>query len=776
MTATEASRHELLSRDNSNVQENGLTATLTGEEVHQSATLNTADGAPTASKLSDSKPDADFNPTDELLTAESPDHIAKGNWPVVHGMKDNIGLPSPQPPTQKTEESEGAVSGGSTEDPSKMAKDDTANPTTSEPLCEGDTTLTYPLLPPHILSGLFERLCTEVHFLKMMHQGGEVPRFVAVQGSVSTDGTQPVYRHPSDETLLCVPFTPAVQAIREVVEKQVGHEMNHVLIQCYRGGNDYISEHSDKTLDIVEGSYIANVSLGAQRTMVFRTKRDAPRRETTTPAKKPEAAEEKDATARNGEEEEETPAIPPTSPTTDTTTPSKRQTIRIPMPHNSLLKMGLSTNAKWLHGIRPDKRSPDQRTPHELAFNGYRISLTFRHIGTFLSPPPGASHGDGDKEGEGEGEVKGDDIISPIIWGQGATAKTREAARPVVNGQTDQAVAMLRAFGRENNSSAAPAHDGGACYARGFDVLHVSAAPRYFACGDTMADGRVRVALAELGVKYARGSIGSNPKKSPNTTTPTTNAVGHLAVVPVRFEADDAARTAVTGDVAILLYLDARHPRGKKGGEAEVARVYTRFHAAVALGYRWKALWAAGAGAGVGPAGAERRGHMRALFRSDIGIFDAWLSENLGLLGAGRRTGVPPPVSSSPSSSSTSSSEAGHVFLAGGAEPSIADYAFWPVLQDMAEEWRRAGGGFEETWVERGKYTALEKYYVDFSGRSSVVGIFGERAGALYPERKRQGGGGGGGGKKQEEDDDHGRSRVAGETQVKSVGSSKGEN
>lgn len=69
------------------------------------------------------------------------------------------------------------------------------------------------------------------------------------------------------------PLSPTVRAIRDETERRLGHPVNHVLLQLYRGGADYISEHSDKTLDIVPGSYIANVSLGAERTMVLRTKR-----------------------------------------------------------------------------------------------------------------------------------------------------------------------------------------------------------------------------------------------------------------------------------------------------------------------------------------------------------------------------------------------------------------------------------------------------------------------------------------------------------------------
>ncbi len=135
---------------------------------------------------------------------------------------------------------------------------------------------------------------------------GEVPRLVAVEGLIEDDGryghnlefmvhdrwthrstlirvflkiifktSQPIYRHPADESPPLLPFSPTVQKIRACVEKALGHPLNHVLIQHYRHGGDYISEHSDKTIDVVRDSKIVNVSLGAQRTMTLRTKKDA---------------------------------------------------------------------------------------------------------------------------------------------------------------------------------------------------------------------------------------------------------------------------------------------------------------------------------------------------------------------------------------------------------------------------------------------------------------------------------------------------------------------
>lgn len=592
----------------------------------------------------------EFVPAEGLLTAETPDNQKTGSYPAGND-----------------EESHKALADATTAtDPG----DSSDAPTETENLCEGDTTIIHSFLPDSLISGLFERLCSEVHFQKMMHQGGEVPRFVAVQGEILEDGTQPIYRHPSDETPLCVQFTPAVEAIRMQVEAKVGHKVNHVLIQCYRSGNDYISEHSDKTLDVAPDSYIANVSLGSERTMVFRTKRDA------SPDKEIPAEEDKEGSPSSAPTSES--VIPAVG---EEPSPSKRQIVRCRMPHNSLVRMGLATNSKWLHGIRPDKRPTSQKTHAELAFGGYRISLTFRHIGTFLSPTENADE--------------------PVIWGQGAVSKARDGARPVVNGQTPEAVTLLKAFGKENHSSEFNWKE---TYGGGFDVLHMKVAPRYFGCGDTMVDGRVKIMLAELGVNYAHGSIGTGKG----------NKARHgdaMDIVPVRFVLDDADRTTITGDVAIMLYLHARYPK-KKGDEAYMARTFTRFQAAIALGQKWKAL-TMGALSRDDITNGDKVNLISDFASANYVQFNDWMAENLfPLWGEG------------------SGGEHGDMFFAGNSEgqplqPTIADFALWPVLHEITETWRAADARFEQSWAQRARYTALEKYWVDFAARKSVVEVFG---------------------------------------------------
>jgi alkylated DNA repair dioxygenase AlkB len=127
--------------------------------------------------------------------------------------------------------------------------------------------------------------------------------------------------------------------------------VNHVFIKLYCTGADYISEHSDKTIDVVRGSHILNLSLGTQRAITLQT----------SPARARMLLSTATAKARAG---------------------MRRATQRIPLPHNSLLVMGLASNARWVHSVHTDKRPEETK---DLAERRPRISLTFRHIGNFLT-------------------------------------------------------------------------------------------------------------------------------------------------------------------------------------------------------------------------------------------------------------------------------------------------------------------------------------------------------------------------------------------------------
>ncbi|KAI5462737.1 hypothetical protein BGZ63DRAFT_423962 [Mariannaea sp. PMI_226] len=470
-------------------------------------------------------------------------------------------------------------------------------------LCEGNTNIIQGILPDSMVDGIFEKLREEVSWQRMSHQGGEVPRLVAVQGHVAEDGSIPVYRHPSDESPPLLPFSPTVQAIRAVTEKHLGHPLNHVLIQFYRDGSDYISEHSDKTLDIVKGSYIANVSLGAERTMIFRTKRL-----------------EKDP-SRAG------------SPTSDL----KRQIQRAKLPHNSLCQLDLDSNMKWLHAIRQDKRAQREKSAAELAFNSGRISLTFRQIGTFLNRE------------------------ETLIWGQGATGKTRDEACAVINGQTPEAIEMLKAFGTENRSSE---FDWDVHYGKGFDVLHMSHAPRFFSSGDLIITNPIALMLSEFGVNYAKGSVTAGASSGEEGLKSENNAIKFV----------DKDKSVVQGGIATMLYLDSRYGAGKPGATPrtppELALEFTRFQQALAFSDKCHQF--------IG--GTDTETHDLKVLQPELVAWNGFIAESQG------------------------------DFIT-GSKLSLPDFAFWPTLHALVEK-----NGME---VLAG-YDNLKNYYDAVAERPSA--------------------------------------------------------
>ncbi|KKK14417.1 hypothetical protein P175DRAFT_0435033 [Aspergillus ochraceoroseus IBT 24754] len=346
---------------------------------------------------------------------------------------------------------------------------------------EGDSRIVYDLDLPE---NAFERIRDEVAWQKMYHMSGQVPRLVAVQGKPSPDGSIPIYRHPADESPPLQPFTQTVDQVRLIVERILDHPLNHVLVQLYRDGQDRISDHSDKTLDIVRGSSICNVSLGAQRVMILRAK---------------------------GSENEEG---------------SGRVTQRVPMPHESLFVLGEKTNTRWLHGIKSDKRQGSEKSVEERAYDGQRISLTFRHIGTFLDP------------------------AGDTIWGQGAVSKLQEKANPVIHGNPEATERLIRAFGEENR---AIEFDWNAVYGGGFDVVNfVTPSTAKLALGqDEMANLRVQLCLSENGIRYDLTPLGAVHSKIEGNAFP-------LYI--------DSDGTEVAGDIKIMTYLAKRAPETVRPG------------------------------------------------------------------------------------------------------------------------------------------------------------------------------------------------------------------
>lgn len=380
----------------------------------------------------------------------------------------------------------------------------------------GDSKILYDLLEPAAAEVAFQDLFTEVHWQRMYHAAGEVPRLVCCQGDIDdTDGSMPVYRHPSDQSLPLLRWSPVVAKIKQRAEERVEHKLNHALIQLYRSGQDHISEHSDKTLDIVHGSKIVNVSLGAQRVMRLRTKR---------PTAMHDAASSPGKLKRSGDAQ------------TRAEDDRSRVTQRIPMPHNSMFVMGLETNASWLHGIMPDKRPSAEHLPAESAYGNMRISITFRHIGTFLSAD------------------------SRLIWGQGAIGKNKAEARPTINGNSKESQRLIDAFAIENQVKAP---DWDSIYGTGFDVLHLKTElpehekPMLFLSGDEATDTAVTARLSEVGVNVE--TVAPPMEQLTNNLTdmngnPLVVSSAHQRVIC--FRQAGGMHTEVQGKIAILELLE----------------------------------------------------------------------------------------------------------------------------------------------------------------------------------------------------------------------------
>lgn len=197
-------------------------------------------------------------------------------------------------------------------------------------------------------SRYFHQSKAEIDWQTMAHRGGSVPRLISIQGDVRGEGSHsvyPIYRHPADEQPALTSWSPTSQRLRDEMNELLNEHYNHALVQYYRGGNDYISEHSDKTIDVKAFSNIINLSLGAARTMVLREKQ--------------------------------------------TVKGAPRKSQKFVLPHNSVFVLGWNTNRKFLHSIKQDKRPEIEKSAEEKAFDEERISYTFRSISTFVHQTAG---------------------------------------------------------------------------------------------------------------------------------------------------------------------------------------------------------------------------------------------------------------------------------------------------------------------------------------------------------------------------------------------------
>lgn len=219
-----------------------------------------------------------------------------------------------------------------------------------------------------------------------------------------------------------------------------------------------------------------------------------------------------------------------------TDSPSMRQTQRIKMPHNSIFVLGPQTNKEWLHGVRADKRPAVEKTDEEKAFEGERISITFRQIGTFMNK----------KE--------------KTIWGSGAKNKSREKAGRISNRDNAQMETMIIAFGKENHDTD---FDWDAEYGSGFNVVNlVNEKAKLILCNDSIANLRVQLSLCEKSVSFT--AIQREKSPSPELEDfqtrfhPWMHGLSNSENPVFKDVDEDAAE--IEGDLTIMFYLEKHYP------------------------------------------------------------------------------------------------------------------------------------------------------------------------------------------------------------------------
>ena len=169
----------------------------------------------------------------------------------------------------------------------------------------------------------YSAIIKELEFGQMFNRQSAVPRLITVQCDL-LESVMPIYRHPADAMPVQHSWTPHIFQIKTKIEQALNLKFNHALIQLYRNGNDFINEHSDKTLDITPGSKIVTVSFGSPRFLILSSKIE------------------------------------------------KQEKYNIRLDAGSVFVLGLETNRKMKHSINKDFKCQRER-----------LSLTFRNIHTF---------------------------------------------------------------------------------------------------------------------------------------------------------------------------------------------------------------------------------------------------------------------------------------------------------------------------------------------------------------------------------------------------------
>ena len=177
-----------------------------------------------------------------------------------------------------------------------------------------------------LLAALLATIPWETHHIRLFGREVASPRLSCWIGDAGTGYTYSKSRFEPR------PWPLALTALRSRIETACGARFNSVLANLYRDGNDSMGWHSDDEPELGEQPLIASLSLGAER--CFRLRRKLPRGARATPD----------------------------------------DTIRLRLPHGSLLRMGGETQRHYRHDL-----------PKSRVVRFARLNLTFR----WVNPPLG---------------------------------------------------------------------------------------------------------------------------------------------------------------------------------------------------------------------------------------------------------------------------------------------------------------------------------------------------------------------------------------------------
>ena len=363
---------------------------------------------------------------------------------------------------------------------------------------------------------------------------------------------------------------------------------------------------------------------------------------------------------------------------------SPRNSQKVPMPHNSVFVLGSRTNAKWLHGIRADKRLEREKAEEEKAFSGERISLTFRNIGTFTNT-------DRSK-----------------IWGQGAVSKFQATAGDVSTSNSAEMEAMIMAFGKENHQVD---FDWDAEYGEGFDVMNlvVSATQiraTLFLCSDELSNLRVKMAIADRGfpcrVTQARPT--TVPSRRPSAVRRTIFSLSDDE--NPMFRDADASKSETLGDLAILFYISrfyACAPNPNVSAQA-IHRVESNIFARITQANEILFLW------------QQLRGTLLSV--STRATHQVRRMQRGGMTDPQQTAADARPNETFECEMELWEEYAEETEFIAGEVYTIVDCAFWPVLNEVVRRW--------EGWSEK-RYPNLANYWKKVGAMPSTRQALAER-------------------------------------------------